>query len=239
MSKVTPLLIIIAVSLPVAASAGRVKLQYDVRVRGARIGTASVDFGRFRRKSGKRLRPVTFQADLKPLGLSVIRIKGTARSWVKTDYTPVEAVWDWQELGGPSEVKATWKRGRLNGKYSRNGHLRKQIVKQIAGNTSDVVSVFGWLMTQNYAEGRVLKTTTYTGNQLYRVTAKVGAVERVVLPDGAREAWPVTFKAVRPGKTRDFKVWIDARSKVPVKLQFEYKLLGAVDAVLTRTRRKK
>ncbi|MFT7625853.1 MAG: hypothetical protein ACI9WU_005044 [Myxococcota bacterium] len=216
------------------------QMEWAVRVRGHVIGQAKLAVGGLQSRQGVKVRPVKFEADIRPTGLSIFKFAGKANTWVKKGWTPVSADWKWQELTKRSEVKATWKGNKLDGRWFLGGKERRRIrADSKRGHFSDVVSVLPWLMHQDLKEGKTIKTTTFTGNQVYRVTGKVGAKGKVALPGGDQEALPVAFTAVRPGKTRTFTVWVDPATKTPLRLVFKYALLGEVDAVLVKSTRRK
>jgi len=233
------LLLLLAPLVTLDAGASSLELQYSVRVRGHRVGQAKITVGSPKMRAGARLRRVVFEADVRPVGISVLRFAGKATSWTRKGWTPVDANWDWQEMATRTRVEASWKNGRIDAKYLRDGRLRKRIRSKTEGPWSDVISIFPWLMDQKMKPGNVLKTTTFTGNQIYKVSAVVQKPESIALPSGRTKAYPLAFTAIRPGKTRKCTRGIEARSKTPCKIQFDYELLGAVDAVLTRKRRRK
>lgn len=215
-------------------------LRYDIRLRGAKIGTARIDVGRARTRRGRRVRRVRLRADIRPLGTRALGVGGDGTSWVTArHYRPVAARWNWQEVSRPTRVEATWsRRGNLDGRYFANGEQRKRIQRQHPGHFSDLLSVVPWLMATSMSPGAEIKTTTFTGNQVYEVTGKVGSPTTIHLPAGSRNAYPLAMTAVRPGKTRQFTIWVDVATGTPCRLEFEHDIVGSIDAVLSYERRR-
>ena len=232
---------LLALSPDAEAAAGKklLELRYEVRVSGLKIGKARLTVFRGKKKGDKRIDRIRFKADVKPLGVAALKMGGDGTTWVTSDYAPVKARWAWSEMGRPAEVKAQWANGAFDGRYFRDGAERKRIkTKANQQQMTDVVTVLPWIMSEKPKAGQTLKTTTFTGNQLYNVTAKVGVAESVALPTGERKALRVEVTAVRPGKTRKFTVWVDATTFTPVRIGFKYRFLGTVDAVLVGERRR-
>lgn len=221
-----------------ASTAPSFKLDYAVRVKGHTVGEASFRIGKRRKRGREMLRPVRFEADIRPAGIAVLSFTGECTSWVADGWTPRESDWNWKELTRRSAVKATAKNGRLNGSWALDGKVRKRIRRKVDGHLSDVISVVPWLMDQELSKGRVLKTTTFTGNQVYEVSAVVGDLESVQLPEGPRIGWSLAFTARRPGKTRRFTIWVDEKTGTPLRLKFDYPLIGHIDAILTGAKKR-
>jgi hypothetical protein len=80
--------------------------------------------------------------------------------------------------------------------------------------------------------GQTLRTTTFTGNQIYAVTARVRAAESTQSVIQGRRVVRLDGTAIRPGRHRQFKIWVDAETGLPLRLAFEHDLIGTVDALI-------
>jgi len=214
------------------ASAADFKLQYDLRVRGVAVGQARVDVGAAREQGGQRLRPIRIRAEVQPLGVRVLGVSGDGTSWLDASGQPVRGEWAWNELDTPARVQAQWENGKLDGRYFRGGEERRRIQHEPAGHSSDLLSLVPWLMLKRPQVGQTLRTTTFTGNQIYAVTARVRAAESTQSVIQGRRVVRLDGTAIRPGRHRQFKIWVDAETGLPLRLAFEHDLIGTVDALI-------
>ena len=211
-------------------------MKFEIRKGPAVVGHARIDFNRPRRKKKKIHQKVVIKATVNPLNNAALRIDVNSHSWINTDLFPVRANWDWTSLGKERTVRAKYGQKSIDGLYksSTKTYRMKERRKDSIG---DVVSFAAWLAGQDLKPGQHLKTTTYTGLKLYDVSLKVEEPVQLELNSGLRRVLPVQAVAVRPGKTRTFRLWVDADTGSLTKLSFSADYIGQLDLLLVRERR--
>ena len=227
--------------VPVAATAAHSpviprSMKYEIRKGQLAVGKARIDFNRPRRRNKRILQKVEITASIDPVGNAALRVDVDSYSWIGRDLFPSKAKWQWTALGKERSVKAKYHGNSVNGLYkTRTRQVRTKTTRP--GPVGDVVSLVAWLAGQTPEPGDILKTTTYTGLKLYDVIMEVGEPFMLDLPVGARKVLPIKATAKRPGKTRHFKIWVDAKTGSLARVSFNADYIGAVDMVLVAERR--
>jgi hypothetical protein len=228
-------------TFPLVASAGTApvtprSIKYEIRKGQAVVGHARIDFNRPKRKKRGLMQKVVVRATVDPLRNPALRIDVDSHSWLGANQFPVRAKWSWSSFGNDRTVSARYAANSIDGIYqSQKKTFRLKTRK--SNPIGDVVSFAAWLAGQKLNVGQTLKTTTYTGLKLYNVTLKVGDLTTIDLPRGSRNVLPIDAEAVRPGKTRNFRLWVDPVSGSLVRLSFTADYVGGLDMVLVRERR--
>ncbi len=227
--------------VPVAAIAAQSpvvprSMKYEIRKGQLAVGKARIDFNRPRRRNKRILQKVEIRASIDPIGNAALRVDVDSYSWIGRDLFPSKAKWQWTALGQERSVKAKYHGNSIHGLYqTRSRQVRTKTTRP--NPVGDVVSLVAWLAGQTPKPGDILKTTTYTGLKLYDVTMEVGEPLVLDLPVGSRNVFPIKATAKRPGKTRQFNIWVDAKTGSLARVSFHADYIGAVDMVLVAERR--
>lgn len=209
---------------------------FELQLVGAKVGEGMLSIGEPREIGGKNLRPVRLEARTDGFGAKVYKAVTSATTWVDSRWLPVRARWDGEFPKSKRLVKAKWEKRILDGTYLRNGKLRRRIKTRMKRHSTDLVSVFAYLANKPLEEGKTYKKPLYDGNRIYDMTAVVGKAQEIHVPVGMRKAWPIKVTVKRKGFEKKMVYWVD-EDRSPVKLSFDFGIIGSVDAVLTGKRK--
>jgi len=210
--------------------------KYEIRKGPAVVGHARIDFNRPRKKKKGTMQKVVIKASVDPLKNAALRIDVNSYTWIDSRLFPVRAKWNWSSFGTERSVSARYAKNLIDGTYKTTKRTFRMKTKR-SQPIGDVVSFAAWLAGQTLSEGQVLKTTTYTGLKLYDVTLTVGAPTTLQLGTRTRKVLPIKAVAVRPGKTRNFRIWVDPETGSLARLSFSADYIGQLDMWLVRERR--
>jgi len=207
--------------------------RYDIMKGNLNIGRIQMDVGKPRRG----LRPIRIKADIDPLGSTTLGMTIKSVSWLNKRWYPVRAKWDWNSFGNKRSVRASYRKRRVDGKYFREKTLGKHIRTERKHAIGDMVSFAAWLVHQPIEAGKTLRTSTYTGTQLYDITVVPKGVETIDLGGLDVEAERLEITASRPTKSRTMTMWIEPARRTVTKIVMHADLIGDITMILRHTRR--
>ena len=206
---------------------------YDIRIGSLTLGQAKVAI---EQKRGKKRR-IRVQAKINLLGGGSMGVSTRSTTWVDNSWKPVRSKWNWEIFGKKRRVDAKFGARKYDGRFYTGTRLKKRMQGKTPKRTqriNDLISVVPWLMSQPMRPGRILRTRAYTGMQLYRISAKVGQKEQMVVMGENRTVYPIHVTAVRRGKTRRITLWLDAKNRTPYKASFDLDFASEISLVLTQ-----
>jgi hypothetical protein len=226
-----------ASSLPAAsASSAPRSLRYDIAKGNLIIGSLHVNVS----KPYKGIRRIRIKADIDPLGSAKLGLDIKATSWVNKQWLPVKAKWDWLSFGSERGVRATYKnrrrskrsKSKADGKWFKGPVAAKHMKFDRSHGINDLVSFGSWIVQQKLTPGKAIKTTAFTGNQAYDITAMVNPMAKLDIGGLKVDAYKLDVTAVRPGKTRKATMWIEAGRKNLSKIIMHADLVGDITMTL-------
>jgi len=221
-----------------------VTYEYEVRAMGATVGKATLEISSFKKVDQRILREVKLTAATSGLGKSVYNSNTVSRTWVDALWLPVKAKWDYSTPKGDRKLKANyWRKGKKGGAvgvYKRKGKKDYKTNFRLNLRPTDLVSVFAMIPNSRLKPGKSLRIPMYDGWRVYDLKAKVGkpAMLESPLKKGKVKALPVVITAKAGKYERRVVYWLDARTHEPLQLSFSYGMLGSVDAVLVKAKKK-
>jgi len=213
--------------------------RYELRALGTRAGEAVFHIGNAREVAKRSLRPVRIDARTEGLAARLLRTEAVSTTWVDAAWLPVRARWD-IELDRVKRIyRTTYNGRRITGTDTRNGAVFKHNDFTLRQRGADIISIFPWVMNQDMTPGTRYAIEIFDGRRVYDLEFTVGTASELSLPVGLRQAIPLTGVVTRGNEfRRELTLWLSAEpDRTPLKLSFNYGLLGNVEAILVGQRR--
>ena len=213
------------------AARGQEVFRYEIHTLGGPAGEAALTFGRLRALKGHRLRPVKLEARTTGQAQRLYPFLGGGTTWVDESGLTRRIRWDSQMPLGRREVKVHARGKTLKGENVLAG-VRKEVDYQLDARPTDLIGAIAWLRNQDLVPGKVYERPVFLGLRVYEMSAEVGEPERVHLPVGLREVFPVRITARGHGKNFRAEAHYTRKGKLPALLRFRLRALGVVEARL-------
>jgi hypothetical protein len=208
-------------------------LQYELRARDVKVGTAVVTVGPKQTVAGKATRAVTIEGKSSDLVGFVYSGTMTATSWLAaSDWSPVKARWRNRVTRNISDTDTNYDGKRIQATFLRPDKPPFTLDQSFDKKVQDLVSMLPWIVQQKVKQGAKFQTPIYTGMQVCQLHGEVGKPEAVTLPLGARETLPVALHFSECHITRTATVWLDKQDWTPHRIVVTDKLLGSIEVVL-------
>jgi hypothetical protein len=210
--------------------------RFRFKALGAPAGQAVMSISKLKKVGKKHVRSVRLEAKTEGMARRIFQAIGDGTTWVDEHWLPIRMKWDAQFRGKKRLVRARVSADKLKGSYYKEGKEALIIERSLSKRPTDSVAFLIWLSQCPLAKGRVHQRELFDGRRLSLVTATVGEPERILVPVGLRQAYPIEVQVKRKTRTRKFTYWVGVNDRVPYKMRFQVVGLGVVVAELIDSR---